>query len=86
MSTSETVIVNGESRSLPETRSLRSLLGELGVDAERARSLALDVGRALGPLEVNATLFESVVEDALELLAGGVSETDAAATEAEISA
>ena len=36
------------------------------VNAERARSVALDVGRSLGALEVNATLFESVVEDALQ--------------------
>jgi outer membrane receptor for ferrienterochelin and colicins len=45
--------------------------GEL--EAERARSASLDVGRAWEALELNATLFGSVVENAVALrpLAGG---------------
>lgn len=35
------------------------------LDAERARSAMLDVGRHLGPWELNATLFGSEIEDAL---------------------
>jgi outer membrane receptor for ferrienterochelin and colicins len=35
------------------------------VRAERARSAMLDVGRELGPWELNATLFGSEIEDAL---------------------
>jgi outer membrane receptor for ferrienterochelin and colicins len=39
--------------------------GELRV--ERARSASLDLGRALGPFEVNGTLFGSEVRDPLQL-------------------
>jgi outer membrane receptor for ferrienterochelin and colicins len=35
------------------------------VNAERARSAMVDVGRELGPWEVNATLFASEIDDAL---------------------
>jgi iron complex outermembrane receptor protein len=35
------------------------------LDAERALNGMLDVGHALGPLELNATLFASEIEDAL---------------------
>jgi iron complex outermembrane receptor protein len=48
-------------------------LGEL--DAERARSVSLDVGGGLGPLELNATVFASRITDALlvrETSAGGL--------------
>ncbi len=38
-----------------------------GLDAERARTASLDVGRALGAWELNATLFGSRTEDALQL-------------------
>jgi outer membrane receptor for ferrienterochelin and colicins len=37
------------------------------LEAERARSAALDVGRTFGPLEVNATLFGSIVDDAVQV-------------------
>jgi outer membrane receptor for ferrienterochelin and colicins len=39
--------------------------------AERARSASLDVGRSLGPLELNATLFGSEIRDALLLRSTG---------------
>jgi outer membrane receptor for ferrienterochelin and colicins len=38
------------------------------VEAERARTASLDVGRTAGPLELNATLFGSVVRDAVRLV------------------
>lgn len=44
-------------------------LGDL--EAERARGASLDVGRTLGPWELNAAVFGSVVDDALRLIAGG---------------
>lgn len=46
-----------------------------GLEAERGRSASLDVGRGLGPWELNATLFASKVEDpvlALEREGGGL--------------
>ncbi|MDX1567515.1 MAG: TonB-dependent receptor [Longimicrobiales bacterium] len=45
------------------------------LEAERGRSASLDVGRSLGPWELNATLFASEVEDpvlALERPGGGL--------------
>ena len=36
-----------------------------GVRAERARSASLDLGRTLGPLELNATLFAASIENAV---------------------
>lgn len=36
-----------------------------GLDVERARNASLDVGRTLGPWELNATVFGSEIEDAL---------------------
>ncbi|HEV2146868.1 MAG TPA: TonB-dependent receptor [Longimicrobiaceae bacterium] len=39
------------------------------LEAERARTASLDVGRTAGPWELNATLFGSVVRDAVRLLA-----------------
>lgn len=38
-----------------------------GLEAERARSAMVDVGRELGPWELNATLFGSRIEDALRV-------------------
>jgi outer membrane receptor for ferrienterochelin and colicins len=37
------------------------------LDVERARSASLDIGRQIGAVEVNATLFGSVVDDAVAL-------------------
>jgi iron complex outermembrane receptor protein len=42
------------------------------LDAERARGAMLDVGRAVGPWELNATVFGSRVEDALVVAPDGV--------------
>jgi iron complex outermembrane receptor protein len=39
-----------------------------GLDAERALTASLDVGRSIGPLEVNATVFGSRTENALQLV------------------
>lgn len=39
-----------------------------GLEAERARTASLDVGRQVGELELNATLFGSRTEDALQLV------------------
>jgi outer membrane receptor for ferrienterochelin and colicins len=47
----------GLSRLLP--------LGDLAV--ERARSVSLDVGRNMGPVELNATAFGSLIRDAFQL-------------------
>jgi outer membrane receptor for ferrienterochelin and colicins len=44
-------------------------LRPLGVlEAERARGASLDVGRTLGDIELNASLFGSVIDDALQLV------------------
>ncbi|WP_420126355.1 TonB-dependent receptor [Longimicrobium sp.] len=44
-------------------------LGPLnGVKAERARGASLDVGRTIGDVELNATVFGSVIDDALQLV------------------
>jgi outer membrane receptor for ferrienterochelin and colicins len=40
--------------------------------AERARSASLDMGRTLGPVELNATLFGSVVRDPLMIRRTGI--------------
>jgi iron complex outermembrane receptor protein len=50
------------------------------LEAERAKGAMLDVGRAVGPWELNATLFGSRVEDALVVApdgAGGLSLSNA---------
>lgn len=39
-----------------------------GLDAERALTASLDVGRSIGPVEVNATVFGSRTENALQLV------------------
>jgi iron complex outermembrane receptor protein len=49
-----------------EAVGLRRLASLQGLAAERARSASLDVGRTLGPLELNATLFGSRIEDAVQ--------------------
>lgn len=38
-----------------------------GLEAERARSASVDVGRALGAIEVNGTVFASRIDDALQV-------------------
>jgi iron complex outermembrane receptor protein len=46
-----------------------------GLEVERARTASLDVGRSVGPVELNATLFGSRTENALQLVgstAGGL--------------
>ena len=49
-----------------------SRLDPLGtLEAERARSVSVDLGRALGPVEVNAAVFGSRIEDALQVRATG---------------
>ena len=50
-----------------EAIGLAPLLPLQDLEAERARSASLDVGRAVGPVELNATVFGSVIEDALYL-------------------
>lgn len=44
-----------------EVTGLTPLLPLSGIDAERARGASLDIGGAVGPIEVNGTLFTSVV-------------------------
>jgi outer membrane receptor for ferrienterochelin and colicins len=39
-----------------------------GLKAERARGASLDVGRTFGEVELNATLFGSVIDDAVQLV------------------
>jgi outer membrane receptor for ferrienterochelin and colicins len=39
-----------------------------GLESEKARSASFDVGRAVGAIEMNATLFASRVEDAVQLV------------------
>jgi iron complex outermembrane receptor protein len=36
------------------------------LDAERARSASLDIGRTFGPIELNATVFASNIDDAVQ--------------------
>ena len=50
-----------------EAVGLSRLLPLAGLRAERARSASLDVGRAVGPFELNATVFASSIEDALQV-------------------
>ena len=47
-------------------------LGDL--EPERARTASLDVGRALGPLELNGTVFGSRTENALQLVESAAGE------------
>jgi outer membrane receptor for ferrienterochelin and colicins len=50
-----------------EAVGLSPLLPIADLEAERARTASVDVGGALGPLELNATWFGSRVRDALQL-------------------
>lgn len=43
-----------------------------GLDAERALTASLDVGRSIGPVEVNATVFGSRTRNALQLVESAV--------------
>jgi len=54
-----------ESIGLTDLRPLR------GLRVERARGASLDVGRAIGEIEFNASLFASVIDDALRLVPVG---------------
>jgi outer membrane receptor for ferrienterochelin and colicins len=49
-----------------EAVGLRRLTGWTGLLAERGRSASLDVGRTLGAVELNATLFASRVQEAVQ--------------------
>jgi iron complex outermembrane receptor protein len=49
-----------------EAVGLRRLRSWPRLEAERARSASLDVGRTFGPIELNATLFGSQIEDAVQ--------------------
>jgi iron complex outermembrane receptor protein len=51
-----------------EVTGLTPLLPLAGVDVERATTASLDVGGPVGPLEVNATVFGSIVRDPLAAL------------------
>jgi outer membrane receptor for ferrienterochelin and colicins len=46
---------------------LTALESATSLDVERARSASLDAGREIGPVELNATLFGSIVRDAVAL-------------------
>lgn len=50
-----------------EAVGLGRLVGFEGLEAERARTASLDVGRAMGPLELNVTLFGATVRDPLQV-------------------
>ena len=49
-----------------EAVGLHRLAAWRGLDAERARSGSLDVGRTFGPFELNATLFASRIDDPVQ--------------------
>ena len=51
-----------------EAIGLTDLRPLTGVKAERARGASLDVGRVIGEIELNASLFGSVIDDALQLV------------------
>lgn len=50
-----------------ETVGLGRLVPPEGLEAERARNISLDVARAIGPFELNATVFGSRIEDAVQV-------------------
>ncbi|HEX7239665.1 MAG TPA: TonB-dependent receptor, partial [Longimicrobiaceae bacterium] len=54
-----------------EAVGLARLLPLRGLRAERARTFSADLGRSVGPVELNATVFGSVVERALQLRDAG---------------
>jgi outer membrane receptor for ferrienterochelin and colicins len=51
-----------------EAIGLADLRPLLGVKAERARGGSIDVGRVMGDIELNASVFGSVIDDALQLV------------------
>jgi len=51
-----------------EAIGLSPLRPLVGLNAERARGASLDVGRTLGDLELNASVFGSIVDDAIQLV------------------
>lgn len=50
-----------------EVIGLSRLVPLAGIEAEKARSASLDVGGAAGPVELNATLFGSVIDRAVQV-------------------
>ncbi len=50
-----------------EAVGLGRLVPPEGLEAERARSISLDVARTIGPFELNATVFGSRIEDAVQV-------------------
>ena len=50
-----------------EVTGLARLEPLAALEAERARSASLDIGAALGPIEINGTLFGSVIDRAVQL-------------------
>lgn len=50
-----------------EAVGLHRLVAWPELEAERARSASLDVGRVVGPFELNATLFASDIDDAVQV-------------------
>jgi iron complex outermembrane receptor protein len=50
-----------------EAVGLGQVMPPNGLSAERARSAAVDVGRVIGPLELNLTWFGSAIEDAVQV-------------------
>jgi len=54
-----------------EAVGLRRLTPPVGWVAERARSAMIDVGRSFGPVEVNASVFGSIIDDPLQTVRNG---------------
>ena len=54
-----------------EAVGLSRVLPLSGLDAERARTFSVDVGRTVGAFELNATVFGSLIEDALQVREAG---------------
>lgn len=50
-----------------EAVGLRRVVPPAALEAERARTVSLDIGRALGGLELNATVFGSVIDDPIQV-------------------
>jgi outer membrane receptor for ferrienterochelin and colicins len=50
-----------------EAVGLHRVAGWTALEPERARSGSLDIGRELGPVELNATLFGSVIRDPVQV-------------------
>lgn len=58
-----------------EAVGLARLAPLAGLAAERARSASLDIGRTMGALEANATLFGSIVDDPVQATRAGATLT-----------